>query len=237
MTGYTKLFGSLVSSSIWGASDTTRIVWITMLAMSDQHGEVSASLVGLARLAGVSIESTQRAIDEFTSPDPYSRTKDHEGRRIEATASGWRLLNYSAYRMRLSRETLREQTALRVARHRARQADVTHGNADVTHGNADVTHGNACNDKQKQKQKQKHVTLSIPSLEELAAYAAEIGMSADEAGSMHDFYSSKGWKVGSATMKDWRAAARGWHRRSQERVRPAERREGKEAISLEGGLK
>ena len=28
-----------------------------------------------------------------------------------------------------------------------------------------------------------------------------------------DFYASKGWKVGSSPMRDWRAAARNWARR------------------------
>jgi hypothetical protein len=32
--------------------------------------------------------------------------------------------------------------------------------------------------------------------------------------SFHDFYTSKGWKVGKDPMKDWRAAARNWQRRN-----------------------
>lgn len=52
----------------------------------------------------------------------------------------------------------------------------------------------------------------------MAGYAAEkdISLSAarirDEAESFVDFYASKGWKVGKAPMKDWRAAARRWIR-------------------------
>jgi hypothetical protein len=31
-----------------------------------------------------------------------------------------------------------------------------------------------------------------------------------------DFYSSKGWKVGTSAMKDWKASVRNWHRKAQE---------------------
>ena len=35
-----------------------------------------------------------------------------------------------------------------------------------------------------------------------------------DAESFHDFYTSKGWKIGKDAMKDWRAAARNWERRN-----------------------
>jgi hypothetical protein len=35
-----------------------------------------------------------------------------------------------------------------------------------------------------------------------------------DAESFHDFYTSKGWKIGKDPMKDWRAAARNWERRN-----------------------
>lgn len=37
-----------------------------------------------------------------------------------------------------------------------------------------------------------------------------------QADSFFDFYASKGWKVGSAPMKDWKAAARNWRRKNGE---------------------
>ena len=43
MPGYTKLFNSILASTIWRADDKTRIVWITLLAMADKHGIVEAS--------------------------------------------------------------------------------------------------------------------------------------------------------------------------------------------------
>lgn len=83
MNGYTKLFNSIVTSTIWTEDDKTRIVWITMLAIADKNGEVQGSIPGLARIAGVAVDDCRIAIGKFLSPDLDSRTKDDEGRRIE----------------------------------------------------------------------------------------------------------------------------------------------------------
>ena len=72
MPNYTKLFNSIVTSTIWTEDDKTRIIWITMLAMSDKNGEVQASIPGLARLSGISIEDTEKAIKKLMEPDAYS---------------------------------------------------------------------------------------------------------------------------------------------------------------------
>ena len=95
---FTKLFSSITASTIWCEDSDIRVVWITMLAMCDKNGQVYASIPGLAKYAAVSVEKTGKALTKFLSPDPYSRTKDHEGRRIEEIEGGWRLLNHAKYR-------------------------------------------------------------------------------------------------------------------------------------------
>ncbi len=79
-----------------------------MLAMADRHGIVSASIPGLAGIARISVDECRAAIAVFTSPDPDSRTPDHEGRRIEAVRGGWQLLNYSLYRNMADHESVKE---------------------------------------------------------------------------------------------------------------------------------
>jgi hypothetical protein len=54
--------------------------------------------------------------------------------------------------------------------------------------------------------------FAAPTPEEVSGYAEEAGISLDAA-RFCDFYASKGWRVGSSPMKDWRAAARNWARR------------------------
>lgn len=139
MPNYTKLFNSIVTSTIWTEDDKTRIVWITMLAISDQNGEVHASIPGLARIAGVSVADTETALGKFLSPDSYSRTPDNEGRRIAVIDGGWELLNHAKYRRMASKAEEKEANAARQRRFRARNATVTESNASVTVGNAQVT--------------------------------------------------------------------------------------------------
>lgn len=139
MPNYTKLFNSIVTSTIWTEDDKTRIVWITMLAMSDQNGEVHASVPGLARVAGVTLADCELALGKLLGPDPYSRTPDNEGRRIAPIDGGWELLNHRKYRAMASREDEKKSNAVRQERFRARHAPVTDSNAPITPHNAPIT--------------------------------------------------------------------------------------------------
>ena len=106
---FTKLSSGILASTVWQEPSSTRIVWITMLALADKNGYVAASIPGLAHIARVSIAETEAALAAFMAPDPYSRTPDNEGRRIEAVAGGWRLLNHGIYRARRDAEDRKEQ--------------------------------------------------------------------------------------------------------------------------------
>lgn len=98
MSGYTPLFSSIIASTIWRESKETKIVWITMLAMADARGVVEASIPGLADMAKVSLDECKAALVVLSSPDEYSRTKDHDGRRIEEVDGGWCILNIAKFR-------------------------------------------------------------------------------------------------------------------------------------------
>ena len=54
-----------------------------------------------------------------------------------------------------------------------------------------------------------------PTLEEVKAYIQERGSIVDPE-AFHAFYTSNGWKVGKAQMKDWHAAVTTWERRRRE---------------------
>ena len=129
MAGYTKLHATILDSSVWSESMATRIVWITMLAMADQDGVVQASVGGLAHRANVSRAECEEALRVFLSPDPDSRDGT-SGERVEVVPGGWLVLNHANYRDKQTRQ--QAQTAIRVARHRAKigvtRNDVTLGN-------------------------------------------------------------------------------------------------------------
>jgi hypothetical protein len=122
MPGYTKLFNSILASTIWRAPNTTRIVWITMLAMADKDGIVEGSVPGLADFARVEVDEARQALAELLAPDPDSRTGDHEGRRIEVVdGTGWRLLNHGKYRAKMSEDERREYNRQKQAEWRNRK--------------------------------------------------------------------------------------------------------------------
>ena len=117
---FTKLFNSILDSTIWQESKEAKLVWITMLAMSDKNGEVHASIPGLAVRSGVSLSECEEALICLSSPDKYSRTKTEEGRRIADVDGGWVLLNHGKYRALLSQEERREYLTLKQREHRAK---------------------------------------------------------------------------------------------------------------------
>lgn len=121
MSGYSKLHSSILHSTVWREPHHVRVVWVTMMAMADAHGEVCAGLPGLADVARVTLEECAQAIECFTSPDPYSRDPEHEGRRVEPIPGGWRLLNYAKHRNRHSLEERRRYEAERKRLQRQRK--------------------------------------------------------------------------------------------------------------------
>ncbi len=77
METYAKLSSKLITSSLW-ATETpeAKVLWITLLAMKDRSGNVSGTVPGLARMAGISIEDTEAAIERFQQQDLLNRTDD-----------------------------------------------------------------------------------------------------------------------------------------------------------------
>lgn len=120
MSGFTKLVPEIVLSSIWNESPEVRCVWITMLAIKDEHGIVLGTEETLARIANVTLQNVTDAIERFSSPDKHSRTPDNEGRRIAKYDGGWIVLNHGKYRA--NDAVLKEKTRERVRRFREKKA-------------------------------------------------------------------------------------------------------------------
>ena len=78
---------------------------------------------------------------------------------------------------------------------------------------------NAANRKKPQQEEptpeKKPAAFVKPTVEEIRAYCEERKNGLD-AQAFFDFYESKGWKVGAARMKDWRASVRTWEKRDAE---------------------
>jgi hypothetical protein len=122
MAGYTKLFNSILASSIWLSGKETKLLWITMLAMAGEDGIAHAAVPGLAHMSGLTVHEVETSLKELASPDPHSRTKDHEGRRVEEVDGGWLLLNHAKYRAKMGADERREYKRQKQAEYRKRDS-------------------------------------------------------------------------------------------------------------------
>ena len=127
---FAKLDHGIVKSSIWSEPLATRILWISMLAIKDENGFVSASRSGMARIANITMDDFEIGIKCLESPDPDSRTTEYDGRRIEKVEGGWIILNHEKYR--LHDDIQRDKTRERVRRYRERCNAVTECNVTNT---------------------------------------------------------------------------------------------------------
>lgn len=141
--------------------ESTRIVWITLLALMDKDSFVEvASIPNLAHQARVSNEACERAVGILEAPDANSSDPDFEGRRIERVPGGWLVLNAEKYREIGSLEHKRAKGRERVARWKEKQKK---GNAQSVKGNAELTHGYAMQIQIQKKNKSVGVQPSIES--------------------------------------------------------------------------
>lgn len=67
------------------------------------------------------------------------------------------------------------------------------------------------------KQKTTRKVFKIPDAAEVSEYASSIGFSLDGEHFV-DYYTTRGWKIGAAAMKDWKSAVRTWKRNSKDSI-------------------
>ncbi len=122
---YSKLFSSIVNSSIWSEDSDVRVLWVTLMAMADQRGFIFGSVSGLARITSIPIEKVLATMEKFLAPDPLSsdasRAPERGGRRIEVVDGGWRMFNYDHYNHIKDADDRRAQVREAVQRHRLKK--------------------------------------------------------------------------------------------------------------------
>lgn len=102
--GFAKLDSGIVDSTLWMKPHDALRVWIALLAKSDSYGVVRIAAPALAHQCFLKPERLAQIMSEFCSPDPDSRTPDHDGRRLQAIEGGWLILNYLRYRDMMQRK-------------------------------------------------------------------------------------------------------------------------------------
>jgi len=222
MSGFTKLVPEIIQSSIWNETAEIRCVWIAMIATKDADGYVRGDARTIARMANVSPDAVEAALEMFQQPDPSSHTPDNDGRRIIPAPGGWIILNHDLYRCR--DDVYRERTRERVRKHRAKvdsDADVTLHETLLKRNpsaSASVSASSSASDKGKS------TRFIKPTPAEVTAYAKTIDFDLDGE-NFCNFYESKGWKVGNTPMKKWQAAVCTWKKRDKPQKTAKEKRE------------
>jgi hypothetical protein len=161
-SGFTKLFSSLVTSTIWDQPPTICKLWITLLALSDKDGYVAGSIPGLAHQARLTIDECKQGLDVLQSPDEYSRTPDHDGRRIQAVDGGWLILNRTRYRDQNWEEDRRERDRIRQQRCRGRKGKgVTRDSVTKCDSHVTGVTGHILSEKKEKEQKKTTTTTTV----------------------------------------------------------------------------
>jgi len=208
MSGYTKLFSSILMSSIWEESTETRLVWVTLLALADQHGHVDGTVKSLARVSRVSVEECQGALACLLGPDVDDRSGVLDGRRIVPEAGGWRLVNHAAYRSRMSADERRERDKLRKrnARLSAASPQTSEIVRDVSQAEAEAEASPKAKAEQNTKSTRSALIVSALDLEKLQRHNAYIGARLRVPHKLHgDFVAALGGDDPHATLRSWYA--------------------------------
>jgi hypothetical protein len=125
---YSKLYSSIVHSSLWTEPDHIRILFITLLAIADREGYVFGSRNGLIRLANLdpdqcaAADPFQALMDADKDSSDILRNPENEGRRIVAVAGGFQILNFLYYRSLRNEDDRREQNREAQQRFRSKRA-------------------------------------------------------------------------------------------------------------------
>lgn len=223
MTGYTKLFGTIIASTIWRESKETKIVWITLLAMANQYGIAEGSVPGLADFSRVTLSECEDALRVLSSPDSYSRTKEHEGRRIEAIDGGWRLLNHGKYRAKMNEDDRREYLRKKQQEHRAKQSvntastNVNKCQPASTPSTQSESYSEAKAEQIQKKEGQGGGRFAPPTLDMVKLECAKIGLPDGEGEKFMAHHEARGWMLSKARMRRWQSALITWRGYWQER--------------------
>jgi hypothetical protein len=121
---FTKLFPEILTSTIWQEPNDCKVLWFAILALKGPDQICRATIPALAQIASISIDDCKRYMTKFQEPDEYSRSQEHEGRRLEQVEGGYLVLNGERYQYERSRLERKEYIRQKVSEHRARNSHV-----------------------------------------------------------------------------------------------------------------
>jgi hypothetical protein len=99
---YAPAFNTCYEGSLYGKWPAGPVFMSVFIPLMDKNGEVDTVPEQLAHKTGWPLELLMQGIEMLMQPDPRSRSKAHEGRRLVPIDPdrpwGWRVVNAAAYR-------------------------------------------------------------------------------------------------------------------------------------------
>jgi len=145
---YGKVFEQMYKGSMITAGWEAIVTMQQLIILADQEGDVEMTPQALSNTTTIPLEHIEKGLEALILPDPMSRSKSNEGRRIilmdEDRPWGWHLVNYKYYvglaskadkkikdrdRQRANREKPKEN--IRVAKCRGVSQNVAHIDVDI----------------------------------------------------------------------------------------------------------
>ena len=147
MKVYGKIFESIYDGTLYGQWEAL-VTFQQMIVLSDCDGTLDMTPQALSARTGIPFDIIKKGIEVLEQDDPYSRTQNNSGRRIERMDEhrpwGWTIINHQYYRNLASAEDKRKNDRERIAKKRkenkgvASCSDVSQVVADVAHTDTDT---------------------------------------------------------------------------------------------------
>jgi len=126
---FAKVFNQIFDSSI-AENYELRHFFEDMLKLADSDGVVDKTPESISRRINLPLEKVVRFLNELSQPDPRSRSREHDGRRIIPLDSnrdwGWIIVMYQHYRSLRDEQSRRDY--FRDAKRRQREREAARGN-------------------------------------------------------------------------------------------------------------
>jgi hypothetical protein len=105
MAGYTPVFDTVFDGTLCGKWPVLP-VWLSLLPLADWRGHIDLTPEAIAARTGWPMDLLLQGIEALCAPDPRSRSKGEDGRRLvlidDQRDWGWRVVNIQVYRDKAS---------------------------------------------------------------------------------------------------------------------------------------
>ena len=119
---FTPLDSNFVFSTIVSEGPDVVATWVLLLSTKDKFHESEMQPPAVAKLLGIPVERADAAFECLSSPDPRSRHREFDGRRIMRQPAGtWLIVTGDKYQERASKAAA-EARKVKYARNKAARA-------------------------------------------------------------------------------------------------------------------